>query len=239
MPVFGDPVTVHALVPASAASREMSGIRTHRADGHQSVSSDDGLLVTTPAETAVTLARHRHHAVGLAAVDAAMRLGHAMPDELAGINEGRSSSRGRNHARWAIDRASPRRESVLESVSSALIEWLGFPQPELQMLFSQPGDEVDRGDFWWPEQHLLGEADGESKYDGRFGDPASLLRERHSRDRRLRAGIVRAVAHWGWIETAQVVPLRDLLTGHRLPRIAPENTAELHTLRAALNPAER
>lgn len=240
MPVIGDPEIVHTLVSPTSASREHAGIRSHRAERPETVRAIGGLLVTSPGATAVTLARHRHEALGFAACEAALRLDPTLtPNALRADNESRVSSRGRNHARWALDRATGRCESVLESLSVATIEWLGFPPPEVQHVFTSPDGITDRGDLWWAEARLLGEPDGEFKYDGRFGDPADLLRERHQRDRRLLRSGVRAVTHWGWVDLARVDPLRALLRGQGLRQIAPESPTPLYSLQRLLAPYDR
>lgn len=237
MPVIGDPVTVHVLVSSTDAARESSGIRTHRTTSLPEIIAIGGVLVTSPAATAVSLARYRHRAFGLAAADAALRIDPAITREgLLDANESRSSSRGRRTARWSLTRATSARESVLESISDAAREWLGFPPPELQHTFIAADGSVDRGDQWWPEIGLLGEPDGEFKYDGRFGDPALLLRQRRARDRRLLRQEVKAVAHWGWIELAQVWPLQNILAGHGLPQLYPVQHAPLRSLLALLRP---
>lgn len=240
MPVIADPVAVHTLVPPSGAARDVAGIRTHRSTSAHDVVAAGGLLMTSPGATAVTLARHRHPALGLAAADAALSIDpHLTPGAMRADNETRLSSRGRNIARWALDRATGRSESVLESISVATVEWLGFPPPELQRVFVAADGRMDRGDLWWDGHGLLGEPDGEFKYDGRFGDPAALLRARRERDLRLLAGGVRAVAHWGWIEVARVDPLRALLLGHGLPQVEPESPVPLRSLRRLLAPYDR
>ena len=240
MPVIGDPEVVHIVVSPSAASREHAGIRSHRADRFDDLLLVGGLLLTTPGATAVTLARQRHNALGFAAAEAALRIDTTLtPAALRADNESRRSSRGRNHARWALARAKGRCESVLESFSVAEIEWLGFPEPEVQREFTSSGGVIDRGDLWWEEARLLGEPDGEFKYDGRFGDPAELLRDRHQRDRRLLRAGVRAVAHWGWIDLARVDPLRAQLRGQGLRPVTPEDPAQLRSIQRLLAPYDR
>lgn len=239
MPVIGDPVVVHILVDPSSAAREHAGVRAHRVDTYPDVISDAGMLIVSPASVAVTVARHRHEAIGLAAADAALRL---EPSATAALlvrdNETRSSSRGRRHARWALERADGARESVLESVSAAAIEWLGFPRPEFQHVFSDADGRSHRGDFWWPERRLVGEPDGEFKYDGRYGDPAALLRARHERDRTLIRTGADAVAHWGWIDVVRAWPLRRLLLGNGLAQVIAEDSGRLASLSRALRPYE-
>lgn len=230
MPLFGDHGIVHVLVPASGASRSISGVRTHATVGDRTIMEAGGLAMTTPAETAVDLARHKHHAIGLAAADAALRIDPSLTASLlVAINEGRASSRGRNIARWPLSHSSPLAETALESVSRAVINWLGFSAPELQVVLRAASGEEDRADFLWPDERVAGESDGDLKYDGRFGDPRTVLRRQGERDTRLRQHVV-AVPHWGWHDATTVTPLRGILRGAGLRPIASEDSARLYTL---------
>lgn len=235
-PVFGDPVLVHVLVPSAGTARQYAGLRIHRSQPERAIILAGGLSMTSAADTAVDLARHRHHVIGLAVADAALRGDTTLSaDDLLRINESRASSRGRKLARWPLGRATAKAESALESVSRAVVEWLGLVPPELQVSFRSPAGETDRSDFFWPELGVAGEADGDLKYDGRFGDPRTVLRRQAERDRRLRAH-VREVAHWGWLDVARVAPLRDILRSTGVRAIAPEESAQLHSLARLLRP---
>ncbi|MFJ6652019.1 hypothetical protein ACIQLJ_04375 [Microbacterium sp. NPDC091313] len=177
------------------------------------------------------IARARHHAVGLAVADAALRMDPALRVEhLVAVNESRASSRGRRHARWALVRATSASESVLESVDRAVLEWLGFPEPHLQVWVG--GDRVDK---YWRHYRIAGEADGDLKYDGRFGDPREAMRARHARDARLIAAGVSAVPHWGWSETIAADPLAALLLSAGLPLVRPREHAPLQSLRRLMS----
>jgi hypothetical protein len=236
MPLFGDHRTVHVLVPASGPSRAVSGVRTHSTVGDRAILEAGGLAMTTPAETAVDVARHRHPALGLAAADAALRMDAALStSSLAAINESRASSRGRNIARWPLSHASALAETALESVSRAVIEWLGFPAPELQVVLPAASGTEDRPDFLWRRESVAGESDGDLKYDGRFGDPRSIFRRQGDRDTRLRHH-VRGIAHWGWHDATAVTPLRGILRGAGLRPIQPEDSALLHSLKRHVAP---
>lgn len=235
LPVVGDPVTVHVLAAASAASRTISGVCAHTTHGEREVIERGGILFTSPVETAVDIARQRHPTLGLAVADAALRqLGHNTADLLVSCNEGRLSSRGRDLARWPLSRANAAAESTLESFSRAVVEWLGFPLPTLQRVFSSP-EAVDRTDFFWDEFSVIGEADGDMKYDGSFGDPLSALRARRMRDIRL-GRHARTIVHWGWTEATTFAPLRNALLGAGLPLVAPEASAALFSLRRRFAP---
>ena len=233
-PVFGNPGIVHVLAPDVGASRLVSGIRTHTTTDDRSLVVASGITLAAPAETAVDIARARHPAIGLAVGDAMLRLDDtASREHLQLLNATRATKRGREIARWALARIDRDAETAFESVSRAVIEWLGFPAPELQRSFVASTGEVDRSDFIWERESVAGEADGDLKFDGRFGDPASLLRQQRARDARLRH-YVRTVAHWGWQDATTFSPLATLLRGAGLKSIAPENIAALTSMRQAL-----
>lgn len=236
MPIFGDPGPVHVLIPPNGSSRLSGGIRAHTGGPDRGIHEVAGLAFTTVADTAVDLARSRHRAIGLAGTDAALRLDRSLQtSRMMEINEGRSSSRGRAIARWAIDRARAEAETALESVSRAVIEWLGFPEPHLQVTFRSSAGAEDRSDFVWPGYAVAGEADGDLKFDGRFGSPTLLLEKQRQRDHRLRAH-VRAVVHWAWADAITFTPLRSLLTSAGLTVVHPEDTAQLLSLQRTLRP---
>jgi len=238
MPVFGNPRIVHVVVPAHGTARMVAGIRVHTSHGDRAIVEQGGMMATSPADTAVDLARSRHAAIGLAMADAALRTEPTLTAErLLLINEARTSKRGRALARWPLASATAMSETALESISRAVVHWLGFAPPTLQVSFRTPGGQIDRGDFVWAGSSLIGEADGDLKFDGRFGDPRTLLGAQRQRDARLRAHHVRSIAHWGWIDATTVDPLRSLLLGHGLVPVGPEHTAQLFSLRRSVSPA--
>jgi len=97
-------------------------------------------------------------------------------------------------AREAIAFADGRAESVLETRSRlALRDW-GIPAPEPQVRIGNAwGGFVARVDFYWDEFGVVGEADGDLKYDGK--DPEPLL------DEKKRQGLLEdlelPVVRWG------------------------------------------
>ena len=237
MPVFGDPVAVHVLVDRSGTARLDAGVRSHRAGHDRTILESSGIALTSPADTAIDLARHRHAAVGRSVADAALRIDPALNrDDLVTGNEARTSSRGRNIARWSLSRSTASAETALESVSLCVIEWLGFPEPELQIRFPSDSGTVDRADTLWSSLGIIGEADGDVKYDGRFGDAATVLRRQHLRDRRLRSHAdVNVVVHWGWSDVTSVTPLQRILLSAGLRPIAPEQSLPLYSVRRELS----
>lgn len=237
MSVFGEPRFVSILLPRSTTSRPFDGVHLRTRQRMPAVERLGGFQVATAAETAVEIARLRHHAVGLATADSALRADERMDAvELLELSRRMPSSRGRRHAEWVFERATRVRESPLESVSSAVIEWLGFEPPELQKWVrgELPGED-DRLDFWWPAHRIGGEADGELKYNGANGDSRAALRARNARDARLMSRGVFATAHWAWTDVESPNQIKAILRAVGLPIVRPPQTAELATLPAALH----
>jgi hypothetical protein len=234
-PVFAEPAYVHVIDGTAATSRVSAGVRTHTMSSDREIVSVGGILVTSPAETAVDIARSRHPAVALAVADAVLRADPGLTiEQLTAVNESRASSRGRRRARWVIPRADARAEKPLESISRAAIEWLGFEEPELQWELRHPDGSIDRADFRWSASGVLGEADGRIKYSGEYGDPAEVYYEEKRREDRMRRHAT-GYARWGWAEVSHYPELRSILIGAGLERVHPEATAQLATLRAAIN----
>lgn len=235
LPVFSDPVVVHVLVRSNGNARLLSGIRTHTSVGDRTIAEAGGVLLASVADSVVDVARHRHAAIGLSVADAALRADPLLcAEQLLDVNELRASKRGRALARWPIAHSTPIAESAFESVSRGVVGWLGFPPPDLQVEFRSVGGQSDRGDYLWRPESLVGEADGDAKFDGRYGEATALLAAQRARDARLRTH-VRTVVHWGWSDISSVgTPLRGILLGAGLRPVEREDTAQLATLRRAL-----
>lgn len=234
-PVFGHPRDVHVLDLPNANARLSGGVRHHTTSQDRTIVQIGGLLVTSLPDTAVDIARSRHPALALSVADATLRREPAASVEsLVAMNESRLSKRGRRLARWPLHRASPESETTLESVSRAVIEWLGFDEPVLQREF-RTGAKLDRSDMWWEHARLIGEADGELKYDGSLQPGAEAIRKEKERDRRL-LGHADRVVHWGWSDAVRIDPLRSMLRRAGLPQRRPESSRELHSLTALLDP---
>jgi hypothetical protein len=238
LPVFGDPLEIHVLDLPEATSRLSGGIRRHTTSDERVVERIGGIFVTSLADTVIDIARSRHHAIGLSVADAALRADSSLTVEaLVAENERRASGRGRRIARWALHRATSVAETVLESVSRAAIEWLGFEDPELQVEFRADGFR-DRVDMWWAHARVIGEADGELKYDGSLQPPTDAIRKEKQRDLRLRRQASGPV-HWSWRDIAQVGPLREALLTAGLRPVQAEASLELHSLSALLRRNDR
>lgn len=231
LPVFGDPRSVHVLTGVEGRSRVSGGVRVHTTAQTRRMERVGGVLVPSLADTVVDIARARHPAVGLAVADAALRMDPSLSVELLlALNDARSSSRNRRHARWALHRATPLAESPLESVDRAVIEWLGFPPPRLQVWIGR-----DRVDKWWEDYRIAGEGDGDAKYGATSDEVRAAMRARHERDARLFAGGATAVPHWGWAEIIAAERLAAILGSAGLPLLTPRDHGPLASLPHALN----
>jgi hypothetical protein len=232
-PIFGEPRDVHILETPGATSRLSGGIRLHTTAGDRLIVDAGGVLVTSLLDVAIDIARSRHGAIALAVADGVLRLDTRLTVEaLVAQNEARLSKRGRRLARWSLHRASPLAETPLESVSRAAVEWLGFDAPVLQREFVT-GGTLDRSDMWWEDQRVIGESDGDVKYDGSLKPAVDAIRREKDRDRRLLRH-ADGIAHWGWSDLMHVTPLRtSLLQAGLRPRYA-ESSRDLFAMTAVL-----
>lgn len=232
LPVLGDLRTIHVLVARKGDARRTGDIQGHHVIDELPLVRGVGVCATSGPTTAIEIARARHPAYGLAVADALLRDGRIRGDQLLALNEARDSSRGRLLAEWCLERATADAESVLESVSRAVIEWLGFPDPQLQSRFLIDGAEY-RTDFCWPDHRIIGEADGDTKYTGDDGADA-VIREKKREDALRRS--VRGFARWGWRELRVPDRLGSILGAAGLSPIRRRCTVPLHTLGPLLAP---
>ena len=225
-----DPILI--LAP-NRTSRVSGPVRVLTSADERTIDEIDGIRLTSAQDTIVDIARAVSPGAGLAYADALLRRAPGLASaSLQAINETRQSSRNRRYARWALDRASGVPESVLESLSLAVMEFAGFELPESQVTFVIDGVE-DRVDFFWRSRDLIGEADGAVKYTGEFGDPVDAILKEKRREARLQrraAGRIR----WGWTELRDVDPFIDILRTARVPRVAPADPFLLASIRDAL-----
>lgn len=234
LPVLGSPRHVHVLARTTSASRITGAVQGHYAAHPVAVETSEAFSRTSLLDTVVDIARARHPVYALAVLDHAARHAGLTPAEAGHANDFRPSPRGRAAAAWAIGRMSPVPESVLESVSLALIEWLGFPRPELQVEFDLGRLGIARVDTFWPDAGVIGEADGAAKYlMPEHGPGAAVLAEKRREDalRRIAHGFVR----WGWEECRHPERLERLLVAAGVRRIRRPDHTRLRTAEAFLS----
>lgn len=235
LPFLGDPGYVHILADTKGAARITGRVRGHFSTDPVSPQASAGFAVTNVLDTAVSIARTRHPAYGLAVLDHGIRVHGLTTGGIAAANDQRESTRGRAHARWSIERATGLPESVFESISRAVIEWLGFAIPELQVAFDLGRYGDSRVDAYWRGANIIGEADGDSKYRlDSGGVSAALISEKKREDalRRLADGFAR----WGWADCRDPQRLERILVDAGVPRVHPRDNTHLRTVRALLTP---
>ena len=215
IPVIGAwPKVVHVVEETATGGRSSGFVVRHGVREMPPLVSRDEVLLTTPARTAVDLARTRSFASGLAAADYVLAAGLATIDELDAELVRGARRPGQARARLAVEHADARAESVGESLSRARMIELDVPRPELQQSFYDADGYIGRTDFWWPELKIVGEFDGKVKF-GRAigGDEAStreaLCREKQREDRLRRLGL--GVVRWIWSEALDQRTLARLL----------------------------
>lgn len=230
LPTFGEPRHIH-LLSSDGRSWVEGDVIVHGHRGEREVRDAGGIGMTSVAETAVDLARVLPPAFALAVVDAAARRLQREGESLDVSARGRAQAnrRGRRQLDWVQARATPVSESPGESVSRAVIEWLGYEAPELQKQFEHEGCR-DRSDFFWKRLRIIGESDGYGKYDE--DDPAAMKahfvreKKREDRLRRHEGGFAR----WDYGDAMRFASLDEKIRATGLLPVYPRQPLMLATL---------
>ncbi|MCV7385765.1 hypothetical protein [Mycolicibacter longobardus] len=175
---------VHVLDPG-VRMRPALGLMVHQRTGAQ-LHSVAGRLATSPAWTAVEVARELPRPRALATLDTALRMGCCTPRELEQAVLEQRGRRGIVAVRDLLPYVDGRSGSAMESEARLVMIDYGVPTPELQYPICGRAGELWLADFAWPE--LMVAAEYES-IDWHAGGPAML------RDRIRLGGIQDA----GWI----------------------------------------
>lgn len=215
IPVIGPwPSRVHVLERTAAGGRSSAVVTRHGTRQLPALTTVDDIATTSPARTAVDLARTRSFLSGIAAADYVLHSGMASLKDLEAELEAAKRSPGLRRARLVVAHADERAESVGESLSRAQMIELGQSVPVLQQEFYDEAGLIGRTDFWWPELGIAGEFDGEVKF-GRETHAAdedareALWREKQREDRLRRQ--VNGIVRWTWKEAMNRVALARLL----------------------------
>ena len=214
---------VEVLVGDGRTGRSPGLIRRRTQNPPQAVRVG-GLLVTSPARTAVDIARVQSLASGVSVMDSVLTRGLATREDLeAEVRSAPRGGRGRQQAALAVALADAGGESAGESLSRVQLYRAGFPRPRLQVEFSDAHGFVGRVDMFWEECRVVGEFDGKTKYgvDG-SQSPAQagevLWREKRREDRLRALGltVVRWIWDDAWVATPMLRRLREagLSAGH-------------------------
>jgi hypothetical protein len=224
--ISGWPAAVDVLALPGSARRSKNGVVVH----HREFDASDVIpwgefWVTSPVRTIVDLARDGRYTDAVVALDWMLNPDRATPELIATKSEvvacaSRWSARGDRRLDRAVEFANGASGSPRESLSRILIDELGFPAPELQVVQLIPGGTYFATDFEWPDRKLIGEYDGAGKYlkpeylQGRT--PGEAVIDEKRREDFLRDegnGVVR----WGKQETRDPWALRRLLLSKGLP----------------------
>lgn len=210
-----DPGLVHLTVPPPTRGRRRAGYHLHVAPlAAEDVVELHGMPVTSLTRTVIDLMRHSPYIWAVAAADWA--LGHKVPrSALLAHADDHPRLIGTRVLRQAALFADARAQSPTESASRVTITRAGLPTPELQFQVVGPGGWVATCDFAWPEQGVVGEADGKEKY-GRLLKPGQTAEDavmaEKDRDEEIRqAGWW--PTHWGWATAFNVFALGRLVRG--------------------------
>lgn len=175
------------VVPASAEPVTRPGVRGYQAWlPEEDLWWIDGVPCTTPARTAIDLARFSPRYMGLGALDAMAHAGLVDPADLAVRVEAWRGERFVAQARRLIELCEPLTESFGESWTRLRLVDAGFPRPEPQIWLPDDDRRVVRLDMGYREQRAGVEYDGEE-------DHSSDEQQRHDEARRLRCE-----REWGW-----------------------------------------
>lgn len=176
----------------------------HGALPDEHVTEVDGIPVTTATRTVIDCFRQHRLRNALAIVDGALRAGATSAEALTQMRAYQKRWPGITLADEGLALADGRRESWLESASVAVASRRGFSVPESQVhLHTLEGEFVARVDMLWRAEGVVGECDGQGKYQGEFAvgewtaeDAASIMVAERERERGIEQ-LGFAVARWG------------------------------------------
>ena len=184
------PADFHVLSPPGSRLRSGDGLVVHRRGGAPLVMIGDR-PATSPAWTAVEVARSLRRPRALATLDAALRSGTCSRPELWRAAVEQAGRRGIVAVRDLIPLADGLAESPMESEARLAMIDGGLPVPELQYEIIDGNGDLRRVDFAWPDQRVAVEYDGIDWHSG-----ADAMR----RDRTRTA----ALSDVGWVIIAIV-----------------------------------
>jgi hypothetical protein len=179
---------VECVVPVGRSPIRRAGLRCYAAPlRDEDLVELGGLPCTSPARTAIDLARWSMPGMGLGTLDAMARAGLIVPEDLLERVERWRGDRFVGQARRLIQWCDPLAESYGESWLRLRVLEAGFPTPQLQIqLADRDGVLVYRLDLGYEAIRCSWEYDGEEFHLGSAAEAA---------DRRRRADIEH---RWGW-----------------------------------------
>lgn len=194
----GGESAVTLTVPLTRGHRGPKGVVIHRADlpRHHIARDSEGYAVTSPARTAVDLARGMDLPRRLVLFDSAARhlvasfvptprrRDYASPQLCQTAQQALREAAGFCRATSllpAVEACDPRRETPIESLTTGYLYLSQLPIPEFQVPIRSPLGML-YPDFLWRDAKLIGEADGAVKYTDQKVMLAEKMREQALRD---------------------------------------------------------
>jgi hypothetical protein len=156
---------VHVLDPG-VRMRPTAGLMVHQRVGAP-LQRVAGRLATTPAWTAVEVARQLRRPRALAMLDAALRSMRCTRADLESAVREQKGRRGIVQVRELLEYADGRSESAMESEARLVMIDYGLPRPELQYEIRGHDGEVWRVDFAWPDRRVAAEYESVDWHAGR------------------------------------------------------------------------
>lgn len=166
IPFFGEWPRHASVIGPRTGSRSRRALRSPRPLCAEEVTVlADGTRVTTLARTAIDLATILTPLGGVIGFSHVRQLG-VEALEIQQLLERMSGAKGIARARATFARSFAGSESPLETLVMVRCRELGFELPEQQRQVLAVDGRRYRVDFAWLDGEILGEADGEFKYDG-------------------------------------------------------------------------
>lgn len=178
------PPDLHVLNPPGCALRDVDGLVVHRRDGAPLVTIG-GRRATSPAWTAVEVARGLRRPRALATLDAALRSGACTRPDMWRAAIEQKGRRGIVAVRNLLPLADARAESPGESAARLAMIDGGLPVPELQYEIVDGNGDLRRLDFAWPEAGVAAEYDGVDWH----SEPEAMQRDRRRQAALLAVGL--------------------------------------------------
>lgn len=200
LPVIGDwPSRANVAGPQGSGVRKTATLARHSLGHDPRAVAIDGLRVTSLAVTVAQVAATEPFATGVVIADAALHAHRSL--DLLPAAHAVPLHHGRARALAVANFADGRADRPGESASRVSMLAAGLPVPELQVVIYGASGKRYVVDFYWRILRLMGEFDGEIKYDDpaflRGRTPAQALADEKRREDDLRA-TKRGMSRWGW-----------------------------------------